>query len=376
MKKLLILSWLLVLITGCVYPYDAALPQPEQKPLVVDGTIIIGQQSKVRISYLSELDATITASPSNAGVTLEGKSGNTYEFEQVNRGYYTLDSSTIPSNDTYRLKITCDGNTYYSDWLQAQKAPEIKKVEIVSDGNVVIAQASIDASSGDGYVAIHYQEKWKFHADYAIQYWYNPESNEVKPLTNPNELYYWCYTKRNVEYEAIVDCRNMNGMIEDYPVAGWACTDKRLHSSYTIRTYARNMTENEYRYRKLLEENSQAGGDLFTPEPGEMKGNLYCESDKTIPVYGYVNLSASVMQDATTDDRFYVYKRPSGLTKLEPEDYLKYYNNGYIPLDIVYEGDSGVYIGWGSRRCYDCTAEGGFLEPVNFDDEEPYVLDY
>ena len=170
MKKTLILICFLALVSGCVYPYDFPLPDEEQYPLVIDGTIILGQNSRIRITYLQAIEESNATYPSSADVVLEAENGSTYTFFRENSGYYFLNSSSLPGTEKYRLKIDCDNNTYYSEWLQAMETPVIKKLEIVSNGIDVLPQISVDASSGEGYVAIHFQEKWKFHADYAIHY--------------------------------------------------------------------------------------------------------------------------------------------------------------------------------------------------------------
>ena len=136
-------------------------------------------------------------------------------------------------------------------------------------------------------------------------------------------------------------------------------TDNRNHDRYRVKVKVRNMSENEYKFRKLLDQNEDVGGNLFTPEPGEMIGNIACVEDPSVRVYGYVYASSVTEGTYYFNSPYYIISRYV-LIKVEDtaEEYIRYSGMGFQPVTDYYDNDES-FIGWGPERCYDCTAAGG-----------------
>ena len=136
-----------------------------------------------------------------------------------------------------------------------------------------------------------------------------------------------------------------------------------------------NSNEASYRFLKNLEQNTDGGDNLFTPAPGEIAGNLRCESDPERMVLGYVTIGRTVSKRAFLDSRYHRDHAPSlsGIVYPTEPNYPTVYYQGYLPL-LVNENENrdpaeeGEY-GWGSRRCYDCVAAGGTRVKPDFWDQ-------
>jgi hypothetical protein len=148
-------------------------------------------------------------------------------------------------------------------------------------------------------------------------------------------------------------------------------TNNRNHRRYSVLLIARNISEEEYRYRYNLQNNKEGGNDIFTPNPGQMQGNIRCVSDETLPVMGYVAISHASTLRGWMDNSYYIATSPNEekLIILEPELYMDYYwKLEYRPVKNV-NLEEGSGLGWGPARCVDCLYDGGTLEKPDFWDE-------
>lgn len=368
MKKIFYLFAALTL-SSCIYPYTPEIDERDYtQSLVIDANILLGNTSTITLSYLQPLDIdhSLVYGRPKGEVYLEDSEGGKYPAY----GYYDrYRIAPFPAKDNvqYRLTVIVDGKTYHSEWIEPTAPPEITDVKFTADDTQVFVMLSMeDHGQGSGYASLTFEEIWRFHTDYIRLYGYIPESNSVYMLMAPDEEHHWCWRKNITGYSYNINYSALDGVVENYAIFSFLRTSDRNHQEYNIRVKVWNLTPEQYRYRKMLEDNESIGGNLFSPEPGEVSGNVYCESDKTERVYGYVNVSRVVTKDATLNNRYDRWVTPKNLIDITPEDYLKYYENGYNPVEQITTA-AGTVVGWGSGRCYDCVLAGGTLEKPSFD---------
>lgn len=369
MKKLYILLAVLML-TGCVYPFSVELDNAVDSAIVIDANILIGNTSTVQLSYLQPLDVGQRGGSyvrPTGTVYLEDEQGNTYTAVNSGSGFI-IHSSDIHSSGKYRVTVVSSGKTYRSEWIEPVAPPRITDVSFSADDTNVYVEMSMETDgTGSGYAASSVDEIWKFHADYIRFYGYDPETNEVKALMSPDLSHYWCWQKNSSALQTIIDYSGLSGRVDHYVVNTFPRNDGRNHSEYHVRVKVWNLTPEQYQYRKLLEENASIGADLFSPEPGEIRGNVYCETDPSEKVYGYVNISSVATWDAILDSQFDKWKAPNSLLELEPDQFPPMYSAGYMPVDDIIGGAGSFVVGWGRSRCYDCVMAGGTLNKPDFD---------
>lgn len=370
MKKLSVLSALL-LLASCTYPFSVELEDTEERSLVVDANILIGNTSTVRLSYLQPLQVGQRGSAAgrpSANVFLEDEKGNAYQAVD-NYGTYTIPAFASNGSEKYRLTVVADGKTYRSEWVEPVAPPKITDLAFrADDKNVYLELSMEDDGNGSGYAASVMDEIWNFHVDYVRQLGFDKESASVITLMVPDESHYWCWRKRSVTTQSIIDYSGMDGKALSYVLSHFSRSDSRNHREYHAKIKLWNLTKEQYEYRKMLEENASIGGNLFSPEPGEVRGNLYCENNPSEKVFGYVNISQVVTREISLGNEYFVYKGPSiKLIEVAPEDYIERYNKGYMPVDYFLNADGVNVPGWGQARCYDCIEAGGTLEKPDFE---------
>ena len=269
------------------------------------------------------------------------------------------------------------GAKYVSDWTDIAAPPVIREIDFSADEERVSVNVSVDAGAETtGYFLLSFDETWEFHADYTPSYIVSviPGTDRVSIVEDfPDYSKYWCWNSSDnhqlfpVDYTAMSDSG-----ITSWPIFRFSRKDNRNHKRYCVNIKARTLSKETYRFLKNLENNTTGGDNLFTPTPGEIAGNLRCESDPERTVLGYVLFSRTTSKRAWLDSRYLRTSRPHTLLYPTEEHFLEYYNNGYLPLEELLpelrEEGKGPY-GWGPRYCYDCTAAGGTQEKPDFWDD-------
>lgn len=410
MRNILSLAAVLLSATACIYPYDPDLEKAPEGVLVVDGDISIGSTTTLRLgtmyslfssdfgysySYTDE-DGTVY-SLADARAWVEDSEGDVYEgipglfgsgsaYAYEDWGYYgynplqfTVHTEDAPANREYRVCVDVFGARYSSDWTKPLQGPVINEISFVPNQDKVTVAVSIDGGpEATGYVSLSYEETWEFHTDYTLSYVVDTSSWTVAiPFSPPQQPNYWCWKNSNYNISYPVDFSGMegNGMTA-YPLFSFSRYDNRNHRKYCVNVTAKTLSKESYKYLSHLEEMSSGDGDLFTPNPGEIPGNLRCETDPDRRVLGYVTASLTTSKRAFLDNRYYLSSRPNlyALYFITQDKYASYYHAGFLPLvenprpDFDPEAE-GPY-GWGPKRCYDCIAAGGTKDRPAFWDED------
>lgn len=398
MRNILFLSSLFLCATACIYPYTPELDKAPEGVLAVDANISIGDVSSVLLSSLlsvwpdgQEIDPGIRPDRPDVrvwveddtgelypGVPAPSSSGN-YETGFLGNALFTIPTENAPADRSYRLCIEALGEKYVSDWTAVAAPPVIKEIGFSADDEIVTVHVSVDGGEeATGYLLLSYDETWEFHVDYAPRFsvTYVQETGQL----NIEETYsdyskYWCWKSSDNQLLYPLDYTAMSDSgITSWPITRFSRQDNRNHRRYCVNIKARTLSKETYRFLKNLENNTGGGDNLFTPSPGEIAGNLHCESNPERMVLGYVLFSKTTSKRAWLDSR---YLRSSPLHTLYypmPDKYMDFYRAGYFPLEELLpdeqEEGMGPY-GWGPRNCFDCTAAGGTLKKPDFwDDEE------
>ena len=406
MKKILSILSVLALATACIYPYQPDLEDAPDGVLVVDGNLLIGEKSTVWIGYMQSLWPKETTpidggggyyyasslTPSTTHVWAEDDGGGKYEgsLDYVNpfsSSYYyyyvnvpyTIPLENAPADRNYRLCVQMDNLLYTSEWAKPLAPPVLKDISFKAtkpeEGALVNVYVSLDGGEeATGYTLLTFDETWRFHADYYPNYDYNPSTNTVFDRLD-SWTRYWCWKNVNNGQQTPVDFTGMStSSLKEFPLHSFSRYDNRNHKRYSIRVTARTIDKTTYRYLSHLEESTESGDNLFTPNPGEIAGNLRCETDPDRMVLGYVTVARTTSMRAYLGSEYLLTMKNSGylvypLASPQPgiPGWREYYERGYLPLEEYTGSDSerGPY-GWGEARCYDCIAAGGTQERPDF----------
>ena len=387
MRKILTLLAAGLCAAACIYPFDPELEETPAGILTVDGDITIGQTSKVRLGTLSPLkERDLSRGPdlSTARVRVEDDGGGSWEgtlYKRETSGYsvFTIPTEHAAPDRKYRLCIDALDATYVSDWSTLTAPPSIGDIRFSADAENVQVSVSVDGGAdGTGYVLLSYEETWRFHVDYVPKYSVVPTSWRITLLEDGDWDYsrYWCWKKADNDRSYPVDYSGMAEQgITGWPLLSFPRTDKRNQKRYCVRVTAKTLSAASYRFLKHQEEMTDGGDNLFSPNPGELPGNLRCETDPARLVYGYALFTRAEVKDAYLDNRYFRDPGVYPLRYLLEKKYQDFYERGYRPLEdnphIPYNSREEGPFGWGPSFCYDCIAAGGTqIKPSFWKEEE------
>jgi hypothetical protein len=80
--------------------------------------------------------------------------------------------------------------------------------------------------------------------------------------------------------------------IYDQPIIFIPIATQRLSVLYTIMVRQYGLTEAAYNFLYMMEQNSEALGTIFDPQPSQLTGNIQCLTNPSEPVVGYVSAGA------------------------------------------------------------------------------------
>ena len=243
------------------------------------------------------------------------------------------------------------------------------------DDELVTVLVSVDGGEdGTGYLLLSYDETWEFHTDYVPHYKVDTRRWTIEEV-DWDYSRYWCWARADNGRSYPVDYTGLSEQgVTAWPLYAFPRRDGRNHKKYCVRVRAKTLSSSSYRFLKNLEDNTDGGDNLFTPNPGEIPGNIRCETDPDRQVYGYALFSRVVSKRAFLNNRYYLSPGLAPLNYLIWDQYADFWSMGYRPLAENPNPDhdpeqEGPY-GWGAPRCYDCTAAGGTLQKPSFWDED------
>ena len=379
-----------LLAATCIYPYKVDIERGGDNPLVVEGDIHVGGITTVKLSYVRpfNLDGYEYVAVKAKGY-VEGEDGSRVTGELDPEGILTFDTSNLSDKQRYRLHfetLASDwtvSNVFESDWLSPCPAPTIDG--LTYSRNQDFRELWIGLSmhcNGAHHFRWTFLENWEYHSDIRSYLEFIPR--ELKwdfkqgkfitvsggnYLNTDGELYYCWKSNSSPKINIFSTVNQTEDRFEELAFHTIALNDKRLQSLYRITVQLEALSEDAYNYWYNMQQNSSGQGSIFSPVPSEMASNVYCISDPSLQVMGYLNAAVqakAVMYYDNEKEGFYepdrLYERfdttISVMDTLIAESLLK---SSYLPYRGLYNlpsPDPSDYT-WAMDICIDCRKQGG-----------------
>ena len=337
----------------------------------MSGDILIGEETTIDLGYVfplnDYLEETRPATPEGS-VVVENDKGQEFRGVPVKKGKagrYLIDTSNAPENARYRLVIKLnDGREFNTPWSGVNQAPEITDLSYDVDKNNLKLYCSLDGRDSIWNFSWEYDEVWEYHAYFIPDLLY-VDGEYV--LTPKYDAFYYCWDSRSSVEPCLASADGLTvNKIERNNFHTMSRSDNRISYLYSIKVTVRGLSSSARAYMENMKNLSNGTGDLFTPTPSEMRGNISCVSDPDEQVVGYVSVckrsSHRIFISAMR-----IYKMP-----IVPESLLFYPEpdeDGNYDLPYLFRTNSPVScdddepneknVRWGPKRCTDCRAWGG-----------------
>lgn len=381
-----IISFLaLALLSACIYPYTQEIPDREadDKTLVVSGDIVIGGETRIHLGAVSPLGSSLSTTRDNTAravaIVIERKSDGRFMHGMLaGRGTYIFDTQAMPDDDEYRLRIDMGDAQYETPFMKVLPAPDITSLDYVTDENYLHVRIGLDGGEGLSDYRWDYTETWEYHAFFVPHLMYVPRTGTENPsliYREPTaaEDYYYCWnTADSTQPQVASTSGQSENRIKDLSFLSIPRSDPRLSVLYSLLVTARGLTPEGRAYLEYLNSTSNITGDLFTPVPSNMNGNLRCVSDSTRLAVGFVGVTR------TASRRIFIGYEGVYRNSINPDYYLYYpeydeEEHMYHFEDLYAGGDAPVYcsstevpqvptktnVQWAPKWCSDCRESGG-----------------
>ncbi len=392
MKKIALYLAGLLLTASCIYPFEPETP-PVDRCLVFEGNLVIGESSTMSVRLLQPLSGSIVTDTDtwniNGEARVECTDGTVINGVPRLRGSnevaFIFNLTNASAKEAYRVWFTDDETkkVYRSNWMKVEKAPLIERIDFVPDDKNVKVRLTLTGPTDDTrYFCWTYTEDWEIHSDFLPLYLYrygvdpyNIRGQAYEEIQGEYDKYY-CWNSSSSKELFVADTRDLNSRtLPARQIASFGRTTSRCQELYCISVTAYGISADRYAYIHHMNEVSNIQGDLFSPNPSAMRGNLRCEQDSTELVLGYVGVCQTTMTRAFFEGTRYYTGRvdnsvrffPNLSEPLEAESNEKGYDYFYMlgnrPLYLVADENGDEKMQWAPRRCVDCTVKGTKNKP-------------
>lgn len=393
MKKTLLTFFAAAAVCACTYPFTPVLPDAEDRPLVVEGNLLIGEQSPIRLSVVKPLSEDSVAPSKDDGIlsakiTVEDNAGINYPVTGSYLGGFTARMESAVPGREYRMTIyltlpkteqeraseeddPVEVEVYQTPWLKVHTAPFIGDIRFTAEEDYVQVQATMTPSESDNpYYFWEFDENWEEHAQYNPGYFFDLETEDYYQQdgwVNPN---YYCWYKASSREPGLYSAERLSAnRMERQVIRSIHRTDTRFQVLYAILVRTRGISPEGYKYYGTVGRNSNLTGDLFSAMPDKVSGNIQCISDPSRSAIGFIEAVTTASKRIFIDSRYYREALPD--QREVPELNVEYtltdhYKSGYRPLYPGIDRNKVSGMLWCPLACIDCVVNGGTKDKPDF----------
>ena len=385
----LIIPLVLVLVTfalgSCVYDYtpkDDEIQGLETPLVVIDGDIIAGGTTRVKISLTQPLLQSQPELPLGSSVWIESEDGQIINATPTDNlaNNFEANTTSVDLQKKYRLCVSIPNRgEYISEFKNVLISPPIDSItySLGPDRNFArIEVTTHNNAPGKLYCKWNYYENWESDALYPSELDYDI-AHEIMSTVSPEEKLarQYCFSEaislgtyianteklsENILYKSIIQ------EIDKY--------DYRLSGLYAITVTQTALDKEAFIYWESMRNNTNGTGGIFSPQPSEVRGNITCTTRPEEIVVGYVNVTTAtqlrkfinwtpVRIFATDCVSLLLTKRDPLESDNNPGNTLwnAYYSMGYRPIQFDLNTTEKAF--WALHKCTDCRIYSNSTKP-------------
>ena len=285
-------------------------------------------------------------------------------------------------------------------WQEAMTAPVIDSLSYHQTEENLDIIITFHSDGSTPYYCLVYDEQWEYHA-YTTTHWRyipqgspEPEKGYVvfpDPELGVGDRYgrifdvmetypnYTCWDQSVSGVSSVVTTGAMvsNKMV-DYVLKTFLPDDRKTSVAYRPIVSIRMISKESFAYWESLDKASTQTGDLFSPIPSLLRGNVLNESNPNAQVIGYVGVSQQVTADRLIKaNEIDFYREPREIAESLRKQSIGWgevrgvklvqmkseYNLGNRPWRMEFtesdSSDTEPFYVWIPERCMDCRQQGG-----------------
>jgi hypothetical protein len=352
---------------ACKKPYEPPEIKGSMNLLVVDGTISAGNDavSTFILSRTKRLNDSVLFEPErNASVYIEEEQGGSFLMEPKGDGVYHSQPLSLPAGRNYRIRIITAGKEYLSSYVPAKTSPAIDSLTWKQDKDVTVSVHTHDPSNNTRYYRWEYVETWNYRSVLHAMWGVKDGMIFLKDSITQTDSCWRTANSTNIVVGSSVALSE--DVISYLPVTIIPQHAEKISMGYSILVKQYGLTEQAFRYFKLIQKNTQQLGTLFDAQPSQLTGNIQCVDSPNEPVIGFV--TASTVSEKRTSIRNsdlvdWHFMESAGSchsffeVAVNPVDYriYSYPDPTFAPYYFISMGPLVV----APKACLECTERGG-----------------
>ena len=368
-----------MLLCSCVYDYtpaDASVQGLESPLLVVDGDILVGDITRVKLSYTESILDEEVDMPLGVTVMVESESGEMVSAYAVEDepGVYEADTRVLDKDGKYRLFISVPGRgEYVSEFKSVMISPPIDEItwSIAPDSTYAnIEVTTHNAGKEKLYCKWNFTENWESNAAFIPYLEYIPTRNGIRELT-PQEQYerIYCFSEAVSNDVCIANTEKLSeNLVSKHVLKQISNKDTRVKALYAITVTQKALDKEGYQYWETLKRNMGETGGIFSAQPSEYRGNIRSLTNADEIVLGYISVSTTHTVRQFIDWKSVkFFKTDCDYIILDGDIFFyHYYNLEYRPVFKV--EDVGMF--WSKLQCVDCRSYSNSTKPDFWPDKK------
>jgi hypothetical protein len=318
MRSIYLILFLCCFACACKERYGLPMDTSLSHSLVVEGNILKGDSTVIRLSRTTAIGEPQIFPESGATVRVEGDDNNTYTLFESEPGVYKTAPIELNSSTKYRLTINAAGKAYESEWTSVINTADIDTVYWQRANGVEIFIKSSGTADDSRYYKWDYEEVWDFYSKYkSYAYFTSVGVNEygqpvyqcIDKVVN-GTTYTTCierYDPLGLTYnDSIYHCWKYDNSSSINIGSTAALTDNvafttvrkieengfELANLYSILVKQTGLSKESYEFYQILKGNTESLGTIFDAQPDQLKTNLTCVTDPREVVIGFVNATS------------------------------------------------------------------------------------
>ena len=372
MRRMLIIWVILLAAVSCRERYDPPLISSKNSFLVVEANLNPQGLTSILVTKTVPLGSGSASNISpvlNAQITVEGRDNSVRQLSSIGNGRYNNSNLGLTIGSEYRLHIkTNDGKEYLSDYVNARKTPVIDSIvyELEAAGLRIQAHAH-DVTKQTRYYRWDFDETWESRSYFPSTVIYDPNIRNIRDRIFPDEDVAVCWKYETSAGIVLANsARLSDDIIYKAPVQLIPNGNEKLAVRYSIllRQYA--LDKEAYNFYELMKKNTEDLGNLFSPQPSEVRGNIRSIKDDKEFVLGYLTVSTVEEQRKFIQVpwNFSLNCNPFSVSEFLIDSIRKYFASGE---NIPYEHNKPDHLYRGAEaQCVDCTKRGGSTKKPSY----------
>lgn len=376
--KILIICLAWGIHSSCIYDYnpkDESLPGLMEPHFVIDGDIIVGGFTKIKLGFTETLLGETKDLPTGITIAVESEEGE-YIYGALAddvENLFEIDTRELKTDGSYRLCVSVPGRgEYVSKFKQVVLTPPIDTItwSMSHDSSYVDIEVSTHTDGDETlYCKWNYDENWESPSYYQPSLRYDRKTERLIDLTEEEKVERsCCWSEAHSSYVLIANTERLkDNIISKFVVNKIAPTDTRVRGLYSINIVQRALDKEAYSYWAELQRNMQSTGGIFSAQPTELKGNIVSLSNPSEDVIGYISVTT------TTEKRVFIdwseikfFSTGCSLNLIDAGDKImmtNYYRQGYVPVSYSEALGEKVKAFWTVLQCADCRSYSNSSRP-------------